>query len=247
MKKLMEKLAASVACPGTINRVAMGLHWIAVMVGGRCGLASSLYSCRNPEIKPSVPEIDLEGSPAREAVDLLKSEQSAYRVVGMATLNACLEVAQEHLIEENAFDLLARKGKGKRVVIVGHFPGVARLRGIARDCQVLELSPGEGDIPAASAPEVLPSASVVGLSSTTLLNGTFKGLMEHIRPEAFVAMIGPSTPLSPVLFQYGVDVLGGTLVQEMSEVIEAVEAGASFQDLKPYTRLVTLSRDSTRE
>ena len=79
---------------------------------------------------------------------------------------------------------------------------------------MLELEPQGDDLPAAAAPEVLPQADVVGITGSTLANGTLEGLLALCRPEATVVLIGPTTPLSTVLFDYGADVLCGVLVDD---------------------------------
>jgi uncharacterized protein (DUF4213/DUF364 family) len=67
---------------------------------------------------------------------------------------------------------------------------------------------------------VLPRADVVGITGSTLTNGTLEGVLALCRPDAFVVLIGPSTPLSPILFNYGVDVLCGTLVDDPLRVVQ---------------------------
>ena len=65
---------------------------------------------------------------------------------------------------------------------------------------MLELAPQAGDLPASAAAEVIPQADVVALTSMTLLNHTFDGLLALRRPDAQVMLLGPSTPLAPLLF-----------------------------------------------
>jgi hypothetical protein len=55
-----------------------------------------------------------------------------------------------------------------------------------------------------------------------------------------VAVIGPTTPLSPVLFDYGVDVLCGSLADDPLLVVESVAAGATGRI--PGMRQVSLRR-----
>jgi hypothetical protein len=55
-----------------------------------------------------------------------------------------------------------------------------------------------------------------------------------------VAVIGPTTPLSPVLFDYGVDVLCGSLADDPLLVVESVAAGSAGRI--PGMRQVSLRR-----
>ena len=61
---------------------------------------------------------------------------------------------------------------------------------------------------------------------------------------AFVLVLGPTTPLSPVLFNYGVDVISGTLVTDPETVLRYVSQGASFRQVKRSkgVKLLTLIR-----
>ncbi|NIQ82679.1 MAG: hypothetical protein GTN93_32315, partial [Anaerolineae bacterium] len=87
------------------------------------------------------------------------------------------------------------------------FPFVSRLRESVGHLSVLELRPRGEDLPADAAPEVIPRADVVALTSLTLLNHSFDSLIRLCHPDALVLLLGPTTPLSPILFEYGVDIL----------------------------------------
>jgi uncharacterized protein (DUF4213/DUF364 family) len=143
--------------------------------------------------------------------------------VGGAALNALLgaqlRASGAALGDENGLVLLAEQAAGRRLAVVGRFPNLPRIRASAAESWVLELRPEGDDLPAEAAPEVLPRADVVGITGSALANGTLEGLLALCRPEATVVLIGPTTPLSPVLFDYGVDVLCGTLVDDPLRVV----------------------------
>jgi len=44
-------------------------------------------------------------------------------------------------------------------------------------------------------------------------------------------MLGGSTPLAPILFDFGVDVIGGTVVDDPQRAMEDVERGATFRQI----------------
>ena len=56
-------------------------------------------------------------------------------------------------------------------------------------------------------------------------------------------MLGPSTPLSTILLDCGIDVIGGALVEEESVVLRMVENGAAFRQLKGV-RTVVMTKDT---
>ena len=106
---------------------------------------------------------------------------------------------------------------------------------------MLELQPRPGDLPASAAAEVVPEADVLAITATTLINRTFDGLMTLRRPDALVMLLGPSTPLTPLLFDYGVHLLSGAIVEDVDAVLMAVSQGAGFRQIhRAGVRLVTL-------
>jgi hypothetical protein len=54
-------------------------------------------------------------------------------------------------------------------------------------------------------------------------------------------MLGASTPFSPVLFDYGIDVLAGTKVVDPSAALHAIAEGATFSQV-PGKKLLTMRR-----
>jgi len=230
---------------GTPHQVCIGLHWTAAVmeVGGeiRCGLAST-QTGEHPHGQPNVPQAGkLEMMGGFELATLVKSDLPALVSVGMAAINALLPRDPQAWVDLNAEQVIASHGRNKSVVLVGHFPFVDRLRQEVGQLSVLELNPRPGDLPASSAGEVIPEAEVVALTGNTLLNHTFAGLLSLCKPEALVILLGPSVPLSPVLFDHGVDILSGSVVTDVDPVLAAVREGANFRQVhRAGVRLVTI-------
>jgi hypothetical protein len=77
-----------------------------------------------------------------------------------------------------------------------------------------------------------------------MTNRTLERLLDYCPPEALVILLGPSTPLSPVLFDFGVDLLSGAVVTNIEAVLQAVSQGANFRQVhKAGAKLVTISRE----
>lgn len=243
---------------GVVTDVRIGAFWTAVSVHvdgePRCGLAASL----RPDVHihggaPDVPGAGaLIGGDGRELAALVHSESVMERAVGLAALNALLPRLKERWTDGNAEEILAERGVGKRVAVVGHFPFVERLRERLGALWVLELEPRGEDLPAAAAPDILPQADVVAVTATTLLNGSFTGLMSLCRADAQVMVLGPSTPLSPVLFDYGVDMASGATVGTAQADIDAtlavVSLGGAFRQVHGAgVRLVTMVREAAHD
>lgn len=246
---IVDKLLNSVQQDAPVQQIVVGAFWTAVVVEGDppcCGLASTLHAEDTGPWPPVVEAGKLLARSGRELANLLRSERVLEASIGMAAFNALLRLAarEETMPEINAEEIIVERGAGGRVAVVGHFPFIDRVRAKAAECWVLERNPGPGDLPASAARQVLPEADVVALTGTSLLNHTFDELLGLCRPDAFVLLLGPSTPLSPVLLETGLDGLSGTRVDEPERVLRAVTQGATFRQVKRNggLRLLTLLR-----
>jgi uncharacterized protein (DUF4213/DUF364 family) len=237
--------------PGRILAVQVGLSRTMVMAetadGIRGGLAATLS---NPgvdhRLHPAVRNAGhLHEMDYRDLAALTESDSFTEVAVGLATINALLPQTPQQWVDLNAEDYLIQHGAGKNVAVVGHFPFVDRLRPLVNRLWVLELNPREGDLPAGAAPEILPQYDIVAITATTLINRTFDGLISLCRPDADVIMLGPSTPLSPILFDNGINVLSGTVVDNPQATWLGISQGISLHQLRQtgWVRLVTLQKD----
>ena len=236
-----------------VREVRVGLFWTAVVVeedgGLRCGLASTMRGGDHHHTGQRAVE---EAGRLREQgslalARLVHSDSPPEVSIGMAAINATLPPCAGDESDANAEVILAQHGAGKHVALVGHFPFVARLRERVGRLSVLEQRPKGDDLPAEMAPEVIPQADMLAITSLTLLNRTFDGLMALCSPQTLVLLLGPTTPLSPVLFDHGVDILSGSAVEDIPSVLRGVSEGADFRQLhRQGVRLVTLQRETWR-
>jgi uncharacterized protein (DUF4213/DUF364 family) len=240
----IEALLAELKGDAPVREVLVGAFWTAVVLEAdplRGGLASTLRAETHDEGPPVRQPGRLREYSGRELAEWLRSPRILEASIGMAALNALLDVDESACTDLNAEEVIVQQGAGRRVAIVGHFPFVERVRQAAEACWVLELRPRPGDLPAVHAEEVLTRADVVALTGTSLLNHTFDDLIALCRPEAFVVLLGASAPLSPVLLDRGVDAVSGTKVVDVPAVLRAVGEGATFRQI-PGKRLLTMTR-----
>jgi len=245
---LVDELLTSLP-DGLVRDLRIGAFWTVVVVEvdghRRCGLASTFrtddhHHGDGPAVRDAGRLAKLN---ARQLAELARSYRPLEAAIGIATVNALLPAKRELWIDCNAEDVIAQYGAGKRVALIGHFPFISRLRERVGTLQVLEQQPRGEDLPAAAASKVIPRADVVAITGTTLLNHTFEELMVLCRPEAKVLVLGPSTPLSPIVFNYGVHLLSGSVVEDIEAVLRAVSQGANFRQIhRQGVRLVTMQQ-----
>jgi uncharacterized protein (DUF4213/DUF364 family) len=239
MIRILDDLISSLSRDSVVREVHTCVFWTAVL-SKHCGLASTFHE-PHPSHRPVKHAGSLTGLSALELAQYARSDNVLEASIGMAAVNSLIDIDEARCVGENALDVLARKGRGKNIAVVGHFPWIPKLRRIARTLWVIEQRPQEGDLPAEAAEEVLPQADVVGLTGTSFENHTVDRLLA-LSKNSFVVMVGPTTPLSPVLFDYGVDILAGVKVVEPDKTIRSISQGAMFRQVKGV-RLVTMAKE----
>ena len=239
---VLDDLLASLEGDAPVREVRTCVHWTAV-VSKHCGLASSAHHEGHPHGREAVRGVGtLHELSALELAQYARSDMLLEASIGVAAINSLLDVDEERCVELNAEAWLAQRGQGKRVAVVGSFPFVPRLRGKVGELWVLERHPSEGELLAEEASKVIPLADVVAITGTALINRTLDDLLALCREDSSVMVLGPSTPLSPVLFDYGVDVLSGTQVVDTDLVLTLISQGATFRQVKgPGVRLLTMT------
>lgn len=227
--KILDEIIASLPLDSPVHNVCTCVFLTAV-VSRHCGLASTLRDETTPH-RPVTDAGSLTQKSALELAEYARSDNLLEAAIGIATINSLLDIDESQCVETNAYDILAQEGRGKKIAIVGHYPFIPRLQSVARKLWVIEKRPREGDFPAEEAANILPQADVVAISGTSLINHTLENLL-NLCHNSFVVIVGPSCPLSPVLFNYGVDVLAGAKVVEAEAVIEGISQGATLRQVK---------------
>jgi uncharacterized protein (DUF4213/DUF364 family) len=228
-----------------VRSVLVGAHWT-VVCSRHCGMASTFMSS-HPHGHNQVHDVgQLHLKSARELAELALSTELMEASIGIAAINSLLEVEASQAVESNASEVLARLGRGKNVALVGHFPFIPQLRPAVGQLWVIEQNPRDDDYPAEAAADLIPQADIVAMTSSALINHTLDGLLSLCPAQATVMLLGPSTPLSPVLFNHGVNYISGTQVIDESAVMRTVGQGASFRQVEGV-KLLTLIHEKEKK
>ena len=239
--KIIDEILSSLDYKAPVGDIRQGPFQTAVLTR-YCGLASTPHDSGPHHNRTPVNEVGLLlGKDVQTLACMAKSESPPEAAIGMATINSLIEIEEQRCAEINAGDLLAKKGQGRRVAIIGHFPFVPRLRSVAEELWVIEKNPREDDLPEAAADRLLPQADVIGITGTAFTNHTLEHLLGLCNPKAYVVILGGTTPLSPVLFDYGISALSGTRVIDPEAVLRCVSQGATFRQIRGI-RLLTMER-----
>lgn len=221
-----------------VRRIVFGSRWVMVEVATGCGLA---YLPRSPkEILPHVPRLELVG--LRWLADLIHSWDPLEMALGVAAVNAHYNRSDLEGGSGNGTE--AFRGEAGRVVVVGAFPGLAN---VLPDAVVIETDPRPGELPTIATDTVVPGCSAIVVNSSALINRKLPHLL-NLAEGARAALIGPSTPLTPRLHDYGIEVLGGLVVRDPAGLAEAVRANAppkAFAQFGRYIHIRAASRRTT--
>jgi hypothetical protein len=238
---ILSDLLASLPGDAPVRNVLVGAHWT-VVCSHHCGMASTIQG-EKPHGHEKVREVgNLHNKTAYQLAEYALSDVLLEASIGLAAINSLINPLEGRGAQEiNAFDVLARHGREKVVALVGHFPFIQKLRPEVGELWVIEQKPVEGEYPESAATELIPQADVIALTGSALINHTLDGLLGLCQPESTVVVLGPSTPLSPVMFAHGVTLLSGAQIIDEQAVLRTVSQGASFQQVQGV-QLVTLAK-----
>lgn len=241
--KIIDDLISTLNMEARVRDIRQGVFHTGVLTRN-CGLAATLPRDALCQEQPSVKEPDsLLAKSALELARMAYSDSILEAAIGMATINSLLEIDEGRCDSLNASDLIAEKGKDKEVAIVGHFPFIAKLREIAKELWVIEKNPREGDFTEAEMENLIPQAAVVGITGTAFTNHTIERLLKLRSPEAYIVILGDTAPLSPVLFDYGIDAVSGTKVSNPELALRCISHGATYRQIKGIRQLTMRNKD----
>lgn len=209
--KLLERLISDIE-ELDLQEVIVGVHSVLVKTRNMCGIASTIKCCGhgvNVDKAGSLEDLNL-----KELAEYALSDNLLEASIGMAAINCGLSktVVKYHMV--NAKKIIGEKAKNKVLGIIGHFPFLDDQKNQYKECYIFEKQPKPGDLKESDIPVFLPKVDVAAITGTSITNHTFDGIRESLPNLSYNIILGPSTPLSPILFEYGMDMVSGTLVKD---------------------------------
>ncbi len=198
--------------------------------------ASGLAMTTDVRTRPALFEGSLVGKSLRDAAALVKSWNLVEASIGLAAINSwyshpgrlgdCGYQFPLNGAGDGAFDTYAEAVKGKKVATVGHFAFIEKRFEHAGELTILEREPRTGDYIDSAAEYLIPEQDFVFITGSTLVNKTLPRLLE-LTQHAFVVIAGPSTPMSPALYDHGANGLSGFTTPDANKLREAIR-GTGF-------------------
>lgn len=192
----------------------------------------------------------LTGMKLRDLASWVKSWNENEAAMGLAAINSALNAprtVRENCVErlketdQGVFDYLREQIRGKRVAVIGHSMDLERIAGIC-ELSILERRPQAGDLPDSACEYILTEQDIVVLTASALINKTMPRLLA-LSHSAQIVVAGPTTPLHPLMFDYGINTLGGLVVENEESVWRSVAEGGQKELFSSGSRMVTVSVD----
>lgn len=228
--QIYDELIEGIPVIERVTAAAIGPQWCRVTsTNGGMGMAYAFTGSSRPPLKPDATYVN---APLRDVAGLAKSWNSTEAGIGMAAINSWYsrpDVAKESgfiLSTKNSWNQLfhpfSETVMGKVVTVVGHFPFAEEPLSQAAEIHILERNPQPGDHPDPACEYLIPESDVVFVSGSAFVNKTMPRLLE-LSQNAFTVVVGPSTPLSTRLFDYGADVVTGFVTASPRELFDCLD------------------------
>jgi uncharacterized protein len=162
---------------------------------------------------------DLIGKNAAETAQQYLAANDVLKIaVGMACLKCVIPLVSE-FSESSAFAPFSEETKTRSSCFIGHFQEAATWREEGRPVSIVELLPKPGDIHWDDSHQVLSQAEIVFMTGLTLVNGTFGEVVRRTPGAKIRVIMGPTVPLTPVLFNLGLHWLGTCRILDIAKTL----------------------------
>lgn len=239
-----------------VEDVVAGHFWIYVRSSLGVGISVSAVSANRPFTSPTC----MIGRPVQEVAERIKSWNLVEASIGLAAINSYYNTPE--IARANGVKLLNKNGgedrlndpyiayqnlvAGKKVCGVGHASYLKAL--MEKNCELTQIGDDSpGSFPWDAAEAILPEQDFVYLPCVSFATKQIVRWMELCRRDAKVIVCGPSLPMTPMLFDYGIyDLAGYILHEEDCARARAIVAAAENEFLFCVGEKVSLRADGLR-
>lgn len=223
--KLLNDIISSVETENIrAGDLRVGPSWTCVL--GRYGGVSKTYGIPVTHGNYTRDLGNLSEKTTLELAEYARSWNLVESSIGVAALNSMVKVKGKTGV--NALDLVMEIGENKRITMIGKFPRIDEIRSIAKEMWVLEMNPNlldpkNGIISESALEYVIPDSDIVIVTGSTLINKTMERILELCRlADAYTIVMGPSTTMSDILFDYGASMLAGVEIVNPESVLNII-------------------------
>ena len=224
--QLENKLLSSIIDnDAAVKNVWIGLFWSAVE-SNYIGMSHTYKTGQKVYIKSAG---ELSSFSVVQLAKRILSWEPLEASIGIAAINSLIEPKGN---KGNINEYIRKNVRGKTVSIIGRFPFNDEISQIAKKAYILEIDPVGDELPMMACEDVLPKSDINVITATALINHSLQRLLE-LGSNGINIVLGPSTPLSPVLFDFGADILAGVRIFNKNDIAKSITQGVKkFKLLK---------------
>lgn len=250
--------------PPRICRIVVGLGYTGVQIEALAyapflGLAQTLPNLIG---KSECSKINVAGNLTETSIeDLLQwslGPPSLEKVIGIATMNA---LSQHILKIKNPYKKVKQDlieylhiEKNTKVIFIGLIkPLIRKISKVTKHITIIEntitISTEFEYFDVISKVEHLKKdeidADILICTGTALINNTMEEILNLFKRKAnFISVIGPSASMIPdVLFDYGVDLLGGMHILDSDSTLRVLQEGGGTKQFKQFGKKYNLTKN----
>jgi uncharacterized protein (DUF4213/DUF364 family) len=203
------------------DKIVLGSTFASVKIGERIGVAHRVDVAQS---SPEIPRI----RPGTAIAHLALSENLLEAAIGTAAINAQLSPQETKI--GNIFKKISDIAKNyKNIGVVGKFPFIRKLKDFGSNIYAFEKKSIPGFYTPEQTKKILPKCDLVLITGTAFVNKTLEQLLNQ--SGGFTIILGPTTPLSSILFDYGADILAGIIAND-DKVLDIVTSGGGTREIK---------------
>ncbi|MGD0061589.1 MAG: DUF364 domain-containing protein [Verrucomicrobiia bacterium] len=227
-REILSRLLAQLPQPAPrLKDLHIFLHWV-IASSDRYGMATFFrpYNAGDTCYQSSYLG-DLIGRPVTEIAEMFADSDDALR---LGTVKACLNGSlplPNDIFTANAVAPFAEMIKHCPSCFIGHFTQAEIWRDQGHPVTIIELQPRPGDIHWNDSKPALRQAEIVFITGLTLLNDTFLEVVSRTPQAKYRVLLGPTVPCNPLFFDYGVHLIGSTLISDAGLAIRYCQHGGT--------------------
>lgn len=234
MWNLYEDLLRPIPEGIVVERAILGATWSFVLAKKEkeeyFGIASSILLPG-----PSQEKLNWSGADLKDLAAKIKSWNFKEASLALAAINAFYQSKEnieniknnsdyQLISDQDAFLAYKSQAENKKIAFIGHFHSLENYLDKDSDLIVLEKEPKTGDYPDSAAEFLLADRNIVFITASTLINKTLPRLLE-LTKHAKVILSGPSSPLTPILFEYGIKESSGFIIENHEKAAKIIASG----------------------
>ena len=216
-----------------LEDIRVGIKYTCARVGERIGVAHTLFTPGHCKTLAGAGELA-----GTKVARLALSDNPVEACIGTAVINAQLPPTPGKGGENIFKRILEMASEFRRIGVVGEFPFVKKLD--PKMTFAFEQREVPGYLPMERERELIPECDLVIITGCAFSNHTLENLL-HIS-NGYTMVIGPTTPLSPVLFLHGAHLLAGIRATNR-KVLDIIGQGGGTRDFIEFCENIIWERN----